>query len=170
MAGKTCAAGGCGMAKSADVHSRHYRGADGHPFVLDGPVGLQPVSAPRRAYMASQEHKEAYGVAEAYCVGHALDAPGKCMPPLTPHHTLKQSYAGKKYAEANAPVVTLCAWLNGAIESDPEVRAWALRATFNRNGVDYPFLIDKVSHDRERSEEETRESARPSPGKRSMLR
>lgn len=102
---------------------------------------MNPISKKRRAYLASDEHQEAYGVAEAYCVGHALDAPGRCTGPLTPHHTIKRSVAGLEYAEANAPVVTLCAWLNGAIESDRNVRAWAMATTFNRGGVDYPFLV-----------------------------
>lgn len=162
---KVCAYKGCGARKAHPIHGSFMK--DGHPFMDATRPGLKPIGADRQAYLDSKEHKEAYGVAEAYCVGHALDAPGKCQPPLTPHHTLKQSYAGKEYAEKNAPVVTLCAWLNGAIESDPEVRAWALRTTFNRNGVDYPFLIDKVSHDRERVE--ARETAPARPKKRSPL-
>lgn len=95
----------------------------------------------RLAYLASDVHEESYGVAEAYCVGHALDAPGRCFGPLTPHHTLKRSVGGLEYAEQNAPVVTLCSSLNDDIESKPETRAWALRTKFTRNGVEYPFLV-----------------------------
>lgn len=103
---------------------------------------MNQVSEKRRRYVRSEAHRDAYGVAEAYCVGHALDAPGKCWGPLTPHHTLKRSVGGIELAE-QYPVVTLCAWLNGAIESDTEVRAWALRSTFSRGGVSYPFLVNR---------------------------
>ena len=98
-------------------------------------------SKKRRAYLASDAHKAAYGAAEGYCVGHANGAPGRCWGDLTPHHTMKRSAAGLEVAERDAPVVTLCAWLNGAIESDPAVRRWAIRTTFVRAGVAYPFLV-----------------------------
>lgn len=129
----------CEASKNAGIHSRFHR--EYHEYMKDKPIGIQPVSAPMKAYLASQQHKDVYSEAEAYCVGHALGAPGRCQPPLTKHHTLHRSYAGLEYSEANAPVVTLCAWLNGAIESDADVRKWAETHTFNRNGVEYPFLV-----------------------------
>ena len=139
MSARPCAYEGCGRSKNAPIHLRQSEGF--HAYLSDKPVGLQPMSAGMREYRASDAHKESYSQAESYCVGHALDAPGRCIPPLTPHHTLKRSVGGQPFAEAHAPVVTLCAWLNGAIESDPAVRAWALTTTFERNGVSYPFLV-----------------------------
>ena len=138
---KRCAQ--CDGKKNHPIHLAAVGMPGHHPYQDASPSGLQPVSAARRAYLASDEHRDAYGVAEAYCVGHALDAPGKCFGPLTAHHTMKRSAAGLEASERLAPVVTLCAWLNGAIESDPEVRAWAIRSTFNRGGQDFPFLVTK---------------------------
>lgn len=129
----------CGARKIADIHS--VKNPDGHPYADPTRAGLKPISDGRLAYQQSSAHKEAYGVAEAYCVGHALDAPGKCHGPLTPHHTVKRSVGGLEFAEANGPVVSLCSTLNDAIESDPEVRTWALTHTFVRAGVSHPFLL-----------------------------
>lgn len=143
-----CAATDCGRPRSAWLHAPDYVGPDAHAHQPPPPkvrrARVNPVSPKRRAYNASEEHMEAYGVAEAYCVGHALDAPGKCFGPLTPHHTLKRSVGGLELAE-KYPVVTLCSSLNDGIESDPAIRKWAETHTFNRGGVDYPFLVSRVA-------------------------
>lgn len=47
------------MAKSADVHSRHYRGADGHPFVLDAEPGLKPMNEGVRNWRQQSGYNDA---------------------------------------------------------------------------------------------------------------
>lgn len=103
------------------------------------------MSPKRRAYLASPQHDRAYSEREAYCVGHALGAPGRCIGILTPHHTLKRSQAGGIEAAEQYPVVTVCAWLNGAFESDPEARKWGETHTFVRGGVQYRFIVRGVA-------------------------
>ena len=105
---------------------------------------LRARSAKRAAYLAGEAHQAAYEALEAFCVGHALGAPGRCLGPLTPHHTAPRGTSGGlEAAERTAPVVALCAGLNDAIQSDPAVRAWATSHTFTRGGVAYPFLITR---------------------------
>lgn len=131
------------MARVANVHSRHYRGEDACVYVLDGPVGLQPVSAGKREYLRSEKHQAVYAEAlgDKFCVGHAAGAPGRCTERLTPHHILPRSQAGGQEQAEAYPVVMLCDWLNDAVQSNPECRAWAETHYFHRNGRDWPFLM-----------------------------
>lgn len=104
------------------------------------PKPMNVRSKKRQAYLASAEHDRAYSEREAYCVGHAVGAPGRCTGILTPHHTLPRSQAGGlERAEELAPVVTVCAWLNTWFQEDG--REWAQTHTFVRGGVEYPFLV-----------------------------
>lgn len=135
----------CEGKKSAGIHLKYH--PEYHAYLDPTRAGIKPVSDGRAAFNASTTHRDAYDLRESYCVGHALPtpykAPGRCDTPLTPHHTLETSFAGKEYSEKHHPVVTLCAWLNDAIGSNPEVEAWALRTHFVRGGVSYPFLVSK---------------------------
>lgn len=140
MTARNCARPDCDLARAADIHSRHHEG--GHVFVDATVPGLKPMSAGMRAYRQSEEHKESYSQAESYCVGHALDAPGRCFGPLTPHHTAPRgAFGGQRAAEREGPVVTLCSTLNDAVQSDPKTRQWALTHSFVRAGVSHPFLL-----------------------------
>lgn len=138
---KACAFKGCGARKAHPIHGSHH--ADYHPFMDKAPVGLQPVSADKRAYLASEKHQAVYAEAlgDKFCVGHAAGAPGRCTERLTPHHILPRSQAGGQEKAEDYPVVMLCDWLNDAVQSNPEVREWAKSHYFHRNGNDWPFLL-----------------------------
>lgn len=142
MTNRACAYDDCEQSKNGPVHlstSPEY-----HPFMDSTKGGLQPISAPRRAYLESGEHKAVYAEASAdeFCVGHAAGAPGRCMGPLTPHHTAPRGrFGGQRAAEETAAVVMVCVALNDDIENDAETAEWARTHFFMRQGKPHPFLL-----------------------------
>lgn len=133
-------AGNCAVCGKRKNHLNHPYG---HKFQDASKPGMNPVSAARRAYLESEEHKEAYARADedGVCLGHLAGAPGKCLGPLTRHHIVPRSQAGGLPAADTYPVVLLCAWLNDGVQSDEKLRKWAENTTFERDGRVYPFLM-----------------------------
>lgn len=132
----------CGAKKNHAVHLRAVGLVGYHLYRDPTRAGLKAVSDGRRAYQQSEAHQEAYAAASApQCLAGLAGAPGQCLGPLTPHHTLSRSQAGGLEAADKFPVVSLCAYHNDAIESDPKMRRWAERTTFERGGKEYPFRM-----------------------------
>lgn len=143
MAAHPCAR--CDAHKAADIHGRDAI-AKGTGHAYEDPRGqakLSPMSAGRKAYVASQEHKDAYATLEAYpeCLMGMAGAPTPCSGPPTPHHILARSAAGSLQRAELFPVITLCAGHNTAVEQDPVVRKWAEQNTFERAGIVWPFRL-----------------------------
>lgn len=62
MANRLCAYEGCGQSKNSSTHSRHAR--DGHEYMSDKPVGIQPMSAGMRAFRKESGYDEAVKAAK----------------------------------------------------------------------------------------------------------
>lgn len=141
---KACAFKGCGARKAHPVHGQFH--PQFHQYMDKAPIGLQPVSAPKRAYLASEKHQEVYAeaIADKFCVAHAAGAPGRCTERLTPHHILPRSQAGSQEKAEKYPVVMVCDWFNDAVQANAEVREWGKTHYFHRDGRDWPFLLGAV--------------------------
>lgn len=123
MAGKACSRVGCGMAKSADVHSRHYRGEDGHPFVLDGEYKM----GPSEGYRNKMERRRPLTrpMYEQECIAKVLGA--HTIPPCsggpTVHEPWTRGRGGPIDDERN--MVPMCAFHNTWVSQDAEGQRWA---------------------------------------------
>jgi hypothetical protein len=109
---------------------------------------MSAIGKARELYLASEQHKRAYSDAReadnsgGKCLAHLAGAPGECSYDRVPHHVLGRGAAGGlEAAERDGVVVMVCAYFNSAVEADPATRRWAERATFERDGVEYPFRM-----------------------------
>ena len=139
-----------GFKSCAVCHERknHLNHPADHAFQDASSAGMNGISASRREYLASKEHRDAYASARAgdvgggVCLAHLAGAPGECSGDRVPHHVLGRGAAGGlEAAERDAVVVMVCSYFNSTVESDPRVRRWAERTTFERGGVEYPFRM-----------------------------
>jgi hypothetical protein len=135
----------CGVCNERKNHLNH---PGDHDFVDASKAGMSPIGKAREAYQKSEAHKRAYSdareadVSGGQCLAHLAGAPGECSYDRVPHHALGRGAAGGlEAAERDGVVVMVCAFVNAAIEADPATRRWAERATFERDGVEYPFRM-----------------------------
>ena len=135
--------GTCGAKRNALIHSRGEC-----TYVDASKAGMSAIGKARELYLASEQHKRAYSDAReadnsgGKCLAHLAGAPGECSYDRVPHHVLGRGAAGGlEAAERDGVVVMVCAYFNSAVEADPATRRWAERATFERDGVEYPFRM-----------------------------
>lgn len=155
MAARPCAArlgsgALCAESKNSPIHLRASGLPGAHPYMdARGAARLAPQSQGRTEYLRSESHQRAYGDAQAadgvgvgVCIAHLGGAPGECSRDRVPHHVLGRGAAGGlEAAERRYPVVMVCSYFNGAVESDPATRQWAERTTFERDGQEWPFRM-----------------------------
>lgn len=155
MASRPCAARlasgvPCEAAKNAAIHLRTSGLPDAHPYLdARGAARLAPQSQGRTEYLRSESHQRAYGDAQAadgrgegVCIAHLGGAPGECSRDRVPHHIAgRGAFGGQEASERRYPVVMVCSYFNGAVESDPATRQWAERSFFERDGQEWPFRM-----------------------------
>lgn len=146
MSARPCST--CGASRNSGVHLRTSSGY--HPYTdARGAARLAPQSSGRTEYLRSEAHQRVYGEARAadgagvgLCLAHIGGAPGECSRDRVPHHIAgRGAFGGQKASERQYPVVMVCAYFNEAVEAVPEVRRWAERTTFERDGAEYPFRM-----------------------------
>lgn len=128
----------CLAKKSAPIHLRITPGH--HDYEDASKAGLKAVSDGRAAYQRSAAHTEAYAAAKTpQCLAKLADAPGTCVLPLTPHHTVPRSKAGGLEAADTYPIITLCAFHNSWVQEDG--RDWATTHFVTVGNRQWPFLV-----------------------------
>jgi len=129
MANRACSRPGCGMAKSADIHSRHYRGEDGHEF--DEPALV--VKARKRIQARSDGYEEKMDrrrthtrpMYEQECIAKVLGA--HTIPPCSGDHTVHEPWTRGRGGPIDNPLnmVPMCAFHNTWVSQDVEGQRWA---------------------------------------------
>ena len=115
----------CSMSKNASIHSRHYKGEDGHPYVLDasdyGKLG------PSEGFKNDMERRRVHTrpMYEQECIAkvrgaHVIPA---CSGIATVHEPWTRGRGGPKDDPLN--MVPMCAFHNTWVSQDAEGQRWA---------------------------------------------